>query len=366
MKSNAISRAFKKFSNTHLMGSYIKRFRIRYLILLFVLAAFELGLFFREITLTRSNVFRHYFYIGCYVVLFIASIASAIFLMFQKNRKNNEKAIAIIFHIYAILGTAWGACISFADSMSTSGSGFPIVYFTMLAALGGLLVLNPFVYFPVIIISAASLLVGIHYVDPGFINFGNITNFSVLVVIIAVVSYHTSAVAVSEELQRSAMMKMSTTDVLTSLKNENAYYRFLEKLDNTEDAEYAVIVMDLNGLKHTDDTYGHRFGAFLISLAGRTLPNVFLGAEIFHTGGDEFVCIITKDVEKLNDYLKTFEEKLEYSMVMFEGQELMLSLARGVAVHEKGEKYNDTYQRADRDMYVNKKYVKEKHNIQGR
>ena len=158
-------------------------------------------------------------------------------------------------------------------------------------------------------------------------------------------------------------------DVLTGLKNENAYYKYLDDIDfkcAEKEFDYAVIVMDVNGLKHVDDTYGHRFGAHLISKAGKILPTVFKNCDIFHTGGDEFVCVITTEFDNLEEFLEDFGNTLEYQIITYENVDLVLSLARGFAIHKKGEKYNDTYQRADREMYVNKEHVKAKHNIKGR
>ena len=194
-------------------------------------------------------------------------------------------------------------------------------------------------------------------------------NNVVLFIMIGAVSYRTTAVAVHEEDKRKILIKIGNMDVLTGLKNENAYYKYLDDIDfkcAEKEFDYAVIVMDLNGLKHVDDTYGHRFGAHLISKAGKILPTVFKNCEVFHTGGDEFVCVVVDEFPHLEEYLEDFANTLEYQVINFEGQDLVLSLARGVAIHKKGEKYNDTYQRADRDMYVNKPLVKQKHNIIGR
>ncbi|MCQ2772797.1 MAG: diguanylate cyclase [Bacilli bacterium] len=327
------------------------------------MAFFELLLFVRESFLVRSLPWRHYLYLISYFVLFAASIASALFIIFNNKRENNEKRIVTVIHSYALIALIWGVTISLLDYIG--GNEFPAVFFTILATIGGLLVLNPFIYVPLMILSGVSVILGMYFINPSLLSAGNIINISVLYIMIAVVSYRTTAVAISEADQKHFLTKISQIDALTGLKNENAYYRCLDKFD--KDAEnYAVIVMDVNGLKHTDDTYGHRYGAYLIQSAGRILPTVFKNCDIFHTGGDEFVCIVTTELPKLDEYLEDFAKTLEYQQITFDGQELFLSLARGVAIHQKGEKYSDVYQRADRDMYVNKPIVKAKYNIQGR
>ncbi len=368
MKKDRFSKQIKRFSNSNLMGGYIKRFANLYTILLFVIGTVELVFFVRELFIGRNNQTRHYLYLFSYVVLFASSIANAIFLITQRKRENNEKLITIIIHIYALVGLVWAVVISISDYI---GHGeFPVVFFTLIAGAGGLIILNPFIYVPSMFLAVATLIASMYLIDPSFLTTGNVINMVILFVVIATVSWRTSAVAVSDEDTRNWLYKISMIDTLTGLKNENAYYRYLDKLDDATNKglikEYAVIVMDVNGMKYTDDTYGHRFGAHLISCAGRLLPIVFRNCDIFHTGGDEFVCIITKEFNKLDEYLNTFSDTLEYQIVFFEGQELFLSLARGVAIHQDGEKFNETYQRADRDMYVNKPIIKEKYNIQGR
>lgn len=368
MKKGRFSKQIKRFSNSNLMGGYIKRFANLYTILLFVIGTVELVFFVRESFVTRSNTLRHIIYLSCYLLLFTSSIGSAIFLIAQRKHENNEKLITIIIHIYALVGLVWGVGISISDYIGHSE--FPVVFFTLIAGAGGLIILNPFIYVPSMFVAGASLLVSMYLIDPTYLTTGNVINMVIIFLVIGIVSWRTCAVAVSDEDTRKWLYKISMIDTLTGLKNENAYYRYLDKLDDATSKglieEYAVIVMDVNGMKHTDDTYGHRFGAHLISCAGRLLPIVFRNCDIFHTGGDEFVCIITKEFNKLDEYLNTFSETLEYQTVFFEGQELFLSLARGVAIHLDGEKFNDTYQRADKDMYANKPIIKEKYNIQGR
>ncbi|MCQ2087721.1 MAG: GGDEF domain-containing protein [Bacilli bacterium] len=367
MKKGKVEHIARRYSNYNIMGSYIKRFIKPYTILLCVVAIFEVLLTIREFLLPHRDPFRHWAYIGSYFILFAASVASAIFLLVQRKKTGREKLIAIVIHVYAIVAMLWGLGVSLLDYMG--GGVVPVVFFTILATIGGLLILNPFVYLPSMVVLLIGMIVGMYLINSELISIGNLINIIILFIMIGVVSYRTTAVAVIEEDQREILIKIGNMDTLTGLKNENAYYRFLDDLDDRSQKEsfpYAVIVMDLNGLKHVDDTYGHRFGAHLISTAGKVLPTVFKNSEIFHTGGDEFVAVIVNEFEHLDEFLKDFENNLECQTISFEGVELTLSLARGVAIHEPGEKYNDTYQRADRDMYVNKPIVKAKHNIIGR
>ena len=161
------------------------------------------------------------------------------------------------------------------------------------------------------------MVVGMYFINSSLLTTGNVINITILYIMICIVSYRTTAVAVSEEDQRKVLTKLSNLDVLTGLKNENAYYRYLDKLDQRskeEDIRYAVILMDVNGLKYTDDTFGHQYGAHLIHTAGQILPTVFKNSEIFHTGGDEFVCVVEKEIDNLDSFI---EDKILFEFLFF-------------------------------------------------
>lgn len=169
---------------------------------------------------------------------------------------------------------------------------------------------------------------------------------------------------------RNNYRKLSFTDQLTGLGNETAYYRFLKKLDSESAGRgtpFAVVVMDVNGLKATDDTYGHRYGCHLIVTTGHRLPEIFPDCQQFHIGGDEFVIIAEGEAcERLDGYMQEFRRQMTYTKIRFNGRELILSVAAGVAYSSFGESYGEVFQRADDLMYENKKRLKETYNIAGR
>lgn len=164
----------------------------------------------------------------------------------------------------------------------------------------------------------------------------------------------------------------SITDPLTGLGNETAYFSYVDEISKKievleKNFEYCVIMMDVNSVKITNDTYGHRFGCKLIVETGKTLPKIFPRGKLFHIGGDEFVCILYgKDLQNLPLYLEKFKETLEYSDIVFDGAHLELSVAIGTYVAEPGMMYREVMQKADIAMYENKKIIKEKYNLKSR
>lgn len=164
--------------------------------------------------------------------------------------------------------------------------------------------------------------------------------------------------------------KLSYYDALTGLLNERSYFEEIEKVNElTENGkdDYIVMVMDLNGLKVTNDKYGHRFGCHLVVLTGHILKSIFKTSLLFHVGGDEFQAIIVgEDLVRFDERLKEFTEKLLYTKVTFEDKELILSLAYGFAKSNHSSPYHELFEEADRMLYENKKLIKEKYSIPNR
>ena len=80
---------------------------------------------------------------------------------------------------------------------------------------------------------------------------------------------------------------------------------------------------------------------------------------------NEFVAIVKgEDYENLEKTMEKFDQAMLYSLVEYE--QLIFSVARGLAKYEKGMYCKDVLQIADKAMYENKKYLKEKYNMKGR
>ena len=171
-------------------------------------------------------------------------------------------------------------------------------------------------------------------------------------------------------LSKEKYRRLSYTDQLTGLGNESLYLSRIDeivKMIEAGRARFGVVFMDVNGVKATNDRFGHRFGCHLIVTAGKTLPQIFKTSFLFHVGGDEFVAIVLgDDYDHLSERIRQFDALLEYRMIKYENTELALSVARGYSIYRPGDKYNSVVQRADLDMYHNKKRIKAQYGIADR
>jgi diguanylate cyclase (GGDEF)-like protein len=104
--------------------------------------------------------------------------------------------------------------------------------------------------------------------------------------------------------QNVAMLRTSReealTDALTELGNRRALSRRLDWAiaNAVEHGETLVLVLfDLDGFKHYNDTFGHPAGDALLMRLGRRLE-AFMGdrGQAFRMGGDEFCALFCTDV----------------------------------------------------------------------
>ena len=197
---------------------------------------------------------------------------------------------------------------------------------------------------------------------------GNIFTTTILIALILHFIYLYDMIVNEKEKE---FIKNINTDILTGLGNERAYYTYLETIDsrtgNDAKKRYAIALMDLNGLKATDDTYGHRFGCHLIVEFGHQLAEFFKTSKLYHIGGDEFVAIMEdEDFRNRHKLVEQFIEKFSYMEIEFEDKTLILSVAIGIQESEKNKKYNEIFQMADKNMYKNKAIIKRKYKIKNR
>ncbi len=93
-----------------------------------------------------------------------------------------------------------------------------------------------------------------------------------------------------KENQYTALYRqLATEDSMTMLSNRNAYELRLQEFVNDPPKELNYVILDIDGMKHINDNYGHHMGDQVISLVAGCIYEVFgaLG-DCYRIGGDEF------------------------------------------------------------------------------
>jgi len=99
-----------------------------------------------------------------------------------------------------------------------------------------------------------------------------------------------------ESLQR--VEEVAATDPLTRLYNRRHFGRMLEQLfaeAHRYDSELACVMIDLDGYKLLNDTFGHQTGDQLLILAAKAITSNLRRMDVAaRYGGDEFVLLLPK------------------------------------------------------------------------
>lgn len=179
---------------------------------------------------------------------------------------------------------------------------------------------------------------------------------------------------VSEKIKRQRndlvnMKNLAYADSLTNVKNKTAYDDTTGYIDGqikAGTAEFAVIMCDLNYLKIINDNYGHKAGDQALKRAAEILCQAFPMSTVFRIGGDEFVVIPSGfEYTKLEERLETLKLMLDEEKQSSDEINKQVSISVGTSVfdREKDNSYQEVFERADKNMYENKKRVHEKDGI---
>jgi diguanylate cyclase (GGDEF)-like protein len=174
-----------------------------------------------------------------------------------------------------------------------------------------------------------------------------------------------AAVAISNASLHLMISRQAYSDTVTGLPNRRALDERLE--DETSSARrnnysFAVIMMDLDGFKEVNDTYGHSTGddvlRFVFNFMARGVRNTDFLARY---GGDELTLILTQtDLSSARIVCEKIIEsmdKIRYKLP--DGKKLKLGISGGIAIYPThGGTGSDLLRAADAALYQAKKYAR--------
>ena len=166
------------------------------------------------------------------------------------------------------------------------------------------------------------------------------------------------------EKKADEMKSLADKDALTGVYNKRAYFEAEERLNidiKEKKAKFAISMIDLNDLKATNDNLGHEKGDELIKGLSNIIKETFKASNLYRIGGDEFVVISENgDLKAIEELHQDFVNAINKSMKEKNIDGMGVSAAIGVAIFDPKHDNNveDTFKRADRKMYENKKKMK--------
>ena len=144
-------------------------------------------------------------------------------------------------------------------------------------------------------------------------------------------------------------------DVLTKLHNRAFYIDEMNRLERKPLRPVSAIMIDLNGLKETNDSLGHDAGDALLRRLGEVLNGaVHRPNHAARIGGDEFAVLMPgADRQASHAMADTILELLKINNQFYSSAPL--SIAMGLATSEDGETIEAVVKRADVMMYEHKR-----------
>lgn len=161
--------------------------------------------------------------------------------------------------------------------------------------------------------------------------------------------------------------RIAFRDALTGVGSKSAFNNLAAEIAEkrrTEKTPVAVVMMDVNNLKHINDTYGHKAGDKYLRGCCRLICDIFDHSPVFRIGGDEFTAILqNSDHEKCAELVQQLIDACEESCSDEDKEPWeRYSIAVGISVCAPGETTLDqALARADKAMYEEKRSFKKKH-----
>lgn len=155
------------------------------------------------------------------------------------------------------------------------------------------------------------------------------------------------------KLNEERLQYLNRHDSLTGLLNRQYFELAMEEYDKPEFLPLSIIYGDLNGLKMTNDIFGHIAGDELIKKAANVLKATCRKNDtVARVGGDEFVWLLPgTDEEAVGRIMVRVQSKLKQEKSLI----IKVSLSLGSYTRlDGGESMTRAIQRAEEDMYIKK------------
>jgi len=172
-----------------------------------------------------------------------------------------------------------------------------------------------------------------------------------------------AAIAISNASLHQMISRQAYSDTLTGLPNRRALdERLEEEVQSARKNNYSfsVIMMDLDGFKQVNDTYGHPVGDDVLRLVFNQMARGVRNSDFLaRYGGDELTLILSQSdmssAQIVSEKIAEGMKKLKYKLP--DGKKLKLGISGGIAIYPVNARNgSDLLRAADAALYRAKKY----------
>lgn len=160
------------------------------------------------------------------------------------------------------------------------------------------------------------------------------------------------------------MQGLAFQDSLTGVRNKMAYDNYIAELEsrieNGEIKTYGIAILDTNNLKEINDTYGHENGNAYLVNSCKLICQIFTHSPVFRIGGDEFLVVLTgRDLDNHHELMSQLKESMDLTKnASFPWKQISIACGLAIASYAKATTIADTFNKADKNMYINKREIK--------
>lgn len=153
--------------------------------------------------------------------------------------------------------------------------------------------------------------------------------------------------------KQEEILYLSRHDQLTGLYNRHYFEEELKRLDAEQHLPVSLAMFDINGLKLTNDAFGHQVGDELLKIVARTIQNACRESDVIsRVGGDEFILLLPQ-----TSYRETAAiiERIYHELETIAFNNVVISVSAGWGTKTSAkENIMEVYAGAEEQMYRRK------------
>lgn len=294
-----------------------------------------------------------------YLVPFIYSVVSALLFLFVLKKD------AIVSQLYIYLSIVvlflFGAFVT-----SNKPNDMAVTFMVMLIITPMFMLDRPFFMSFVLVIASIVFLVWMKQVKPYEVWFGDLVDTIAFCLIGIFLHIIANSIRIKEFVLTKKINEQKDLDDLTGLQNKGALTRCINEFLSSNANKGILFMLDIDGFKSINDTFGHDVGDDVIRQVGEYLKTKFSKSRIVgRFGGDEFIIFIeNEDDLALASRLarEVSADITKYIRTPDPNQRIHVS--QGIAIYRGEEKnYSEIFKKADIALYNTKNEGKDDYQI---
>lgn len=164
--------------------------------------------------------------------------------------------------------------------------------------------------------------------------------------------------------------KVAETDGLTQLFNRASLDDHIDhtiRTANRSDADYILLLCDIDHFKKLNDTYGHPFGDEVLKEVAASLGEVFGRDSDFTAryGGEEFAIVAGCKLDHAQAMGERLLSKIRSLRFKKDGETVKVAISIGIAGLKKAQNPSQWIERADKALYASKRMGRDQLTIDG-